>query len=76
MKTLTNQIATDELTAFRENFQSIRVTAYDDKLVYKTSLPAYSESCANQLISTLGLNLKAFRPSTLPTVNSLVITYK
>lgn len=63
-----------ELDKFMENWNGVHITAYDDCLVYKV-VHGFAKSAAfraNQLISTLELNLIA----EVTTDNSFIIKFK
>lgn len=54
-------ILEDQLTKFRESWNSIKVTVYDDKLLYDVAWGWGGRAVrkANSLIESLGLNLIA-----------------
>lgn len=63
-----------ELDKFMENWNGVHITTYDDCLVYKV-VHGFAKSAAfraNQLISTLELNLIA----EVTTDNSFIIKFK
>jgi len=51
----------DQLEKFRKRYASVKVTVYDEYLVYKTSTGSARRACtdANELISDMGLPLVA-----------------